>query len=133
MDKIDYIAASVLASYTKLPALALTALLLVPGLASAQLAADEQEFQRLSAALKANDAERRSAIATCIKQGIGENPTGAAEFMKVPVSQAAEAWCTRLTNGIADGRLKLSDVKALGEGNLSPGAREALTTASEGK
>lgn len=32
----------------------------------AQMAAIEREFQQLATALKANDAERRSAIATCI-------------------------------------------------------------------
>jgi hypothetical protein len=101
--------------------------------ARAQIAANEQEFQQLSAALKANGSERRSAIATCIKQGIGENPTGAADFMGVPVAQAAEAWCIRVTNGIADGKLKLSDVLGLGKGDVSAAAREVLTTASEGK
>lgn len=100
---------------------------------SAQLASNEQEFQKLAAALKANDAERRSAIATCIKQGIGENPTGAAQFMGVPVEKAAEAWCTRMTNGIADGKLTLSDIEALNQGTVTPGARQVLTVASEGK
>ena len=53
----------------------------------AQLADNEQEFQQMAAALKANDVERQSAIATCIKQGIGENPAGAAQFMSVPVEK----------------------------------------------
>lgn len=57
----------------------------------AQIAASQQDFQQLAAALKANDAERRSAIATCIRQGIGENPVTAARFMNVPVERAAEA------------------------------------------
>jgi hypothetical protein len=99
----------------------------------AQLAGNEQEFQRMAAALKANDGERQSAIATCIQQGIGENPAGAAQFMGVPVEKAAEAWCTRMTNGIADGKLTLSDVKALNEGAVTPTAREVLTIVSEGK
>jgi hypothetical protein len=98
-----------------------------------QLAADEQEFQRLAAALKADDAERQGAIAVCIEQGIGDNPTGAAKFMGVPVEKAAEAWCTRMTNGIANGKLTLADVTALNEGTVTPGAREVLTTTSEGK
>lgn len=58
---------------------------------SAQVASSEQEFRQVAAALKANDAERRSAIATCIKQGIGENPAGVAQFMSVPVEKATEA------------------------------------------
>lgn len=98
-----------------------------------QVAADEQEFQQLVAALKANDAERQSAIAVCIEQGIGENPTGAAQFMGVKVEQAAEAWCTRMTNGIANGQLSLADVSGLNEGTISPAAQAVLTTVSEGK
>ena len=98
-----------------------------------QLAADEQEFQQLAAALKADDAERQGAIAVCIEQGIGDNPAGAAKFMGVPVEKAAEAWCTRMTNGIANGKLTLADVTALNEGTVTPRAREVLTTTSEGK
>ena len=98
-----------------------------------QVAADEQEFQQLVAALKANDAERLSAIAVCIEQGIGDNPTGAAQFMGVPVEQAAEAWCTRMTNGIANGQLTLADVSGLNEGTITPAAQAVLTTVSEGK
>lgn len=98
-----------------------------------QVAADEQEFQQLVAALKANDAERQSAIAVCIEQGIGENPAGAAQFMGVKVEQAAEAWCTRMTNGIANGQLNLADVSGLNEGTISPAAQAVLTTVSEGK
>lgn len=101
--------------------------------ASAQLADNEQEFRQMAAALKADDAERRSAIATCIEQGIGDNPAGAAQFMGVPVEKAAEAWCTRMTNGIADGLLTLADVAALNEGTVTPGAQKVLTTVSEGK
>lgn len=99
----------------------------------AQIAANEQEFQQLAAALKANDAELRSAITTCIKQGIGENPAAAAKFMNVPVERAAEAWCTRITNGIANGKLTLNDVSALNTGTVLPAAREVLTTVSDGK
>jgi hypothetical protein len=103
------------------------------GSASAQLAGSEQGFQQMAAALKANGAERQSTIATCIKQGIGENPAGAAQFMGVPVEKAAEAWCTRMTNGIADGKLTLADINALNEGTVTPGAKAVLTTASEGR
>jgi len=99
----------------------------------AQIADNEQAFRQMAAALKASDAERRSAIATCIKQGIGENPTGAAQFMGVPVEMADEAWCTRMTNGIANGKLSLADIKALNEGMVTPGARKVLITASDGK
>ncbi|MHA6645032.1 hypothetical protein [Mesorhizobium sp. A623] len=98
-----------------------------------QLAADEQEFQQLVAALKANEAERQSAIAVCTKQGIGENPAGAAQFMGVPVDKAAQAWCTRMTNGIANGQLGLADMNALNEGTVTPAAQAVLTTVSEGK
>ena len=100
---------------------------------AAQIAADEQEFRQMAAALKADDDERRSAIATCIAQGIGDNPAGAAGFMGVAVENAAEAWCTRMTNGIADGRLTLADITALGEGTITPRARQVLTTVSEGR
>jgi len=107
--------------------------LLPAGSALGQIAADEQEFQQLAAALKADEAERLSAISTCVAQGIGDNPAGAAGFMGVPVEKAAEAWCTRMTNGIANGKLTLADVNALNEGTVTPGAREVLTTVSEGK
>lgn len=115
------------------PIVATLMLLLLVGGAQGQVAADEKGFQQIASALKANDAERQSAIATCIKQGIGENPTGAAQLMGVAVETAAEAWCTRMTNGIANGKLTLNDVQALNEGTVTPGAREVLTTASEGK
>lgn len=98
-----------------------------------QLAADEEEFQQLVAALKADEAERLSAIAVCIEQGIGDNPTGAAQFMGVPVEKAAEAWCTRMTNGIADGKLTLADINGLNEGTVTSRAQAVLTTVSEGK
>lgn len=98
-----------------------------------QVAADEEEYRQLVAALKADDAERQNAIAVCIEQGIGDNPTGAAKFMGVPVKKAAEAWCTRMTNGIADGKLTLADVSGLSEGTITPGAQAVLTTMSEGK
>lgn len=99
----------------------------------AQLADNEAEFQKLAAALKADDTERRSAIATCIEQGIGDNPEGAAQFMGVAVEKAAEAWCTRMTNGIADGLLTLADVTGLNEGTITPAAQKVLTTVSGGK
>lgn len=115
-------------------ATALILLAFVPaGPAWAQIAGDEQAFQQMAAALKANDAERRSAIATCIGQGIGDNPEGLAEFIGVPVEKATEAWCTRMTNGIADGKLTLADVNALNEGTVTPGAKAVLTSASEGR
>lgn len=98
-----------------------------------QVAADEEEFRQLVAALKADDAERLSAIAVCIEQGIGDNPTGAAKFMGVSVEKAAEAWCTRMTNGIANGQLSLADVSGLNEGTITPAAQAVLTTLSEGK
>jgi hypothetical protein len=107
--------------------------LLPIGSASAQLADSEEEFQQMVAVLKANDAERKGAIAVCIEQGIGDNPTGAAGFMGVPVEQAAEAWCTRMTNGIANGLLNLTDINALNEGTVTPNAQKVLTTISEGK
>jgi hypothetical protein len=103
------------------------------GGARGQVTADEKGFQQMASALKANDAERQSAIATCIKQGIGENPAGAAQFMGVAVEMAAEAWCTRMTNGIANGKLTLNDVKGLNEGTVTSRARDVLTTVSEGK
>lgn len=103
------------------------------GAALAQVAADADEFQQLVAALQADDSERQTAIAVCIAQGIGDNPTGAAQFMGVPVAQAAEAWCTRMTNGIVSGKLTLADVNGLNEGSISPAAQAVLTTVSEGK
>jgi hypothetical protein len=101
--------------------------------AAAQMADDEQEFQAMAAVLASNDAERQSAIDTCIEQGIGQSPEGLAEFMGVPVEQATEAWCTRMTNGIASGQLTLADLEALNEGTATPGALAVLTTASGGE
>ncbi len=106
---------------------------LSPGPAAAQIADDEQEFQQMAAALRANDTERQSAINTCIGQGIGNDPAGLAEFMGVPVEKATEAWCKRMTNGIANGKLTLADVSALNRGTVTPGAREVLTNVSEGE
>jgi hypothetical protein len=85
------------------------------------------------AALKANDAERLSAIAVCIEQGIGIDLANLAKLMDVPVEKSTEAWCTRMTNGIANGQLNLTDVSGLNEGTISPAAQAVLTTVSEGK
>lgn len=103
--------------------------LLPTGPASAQLADNEEEFQQIVATLKADDAERQSAIAVCIEQGVGANPepNGIAMFMGVPVEQAWDAWCTRTTNGIADGKLTLADINALNEGTFTPAAKAVLT------
>jgi hypothetical protein len=111
----------------------LLALLPIGPAGAQQLATDEEEFRQLGAALKADDAERLSAISTCIGQGLGENLTGLAQFMGVPVEKAVEAWCTRMTNGIANGKLTLADVNGLNEGTVTPGARAVLTAVSEGK
>lgn len=111
-----------------------TLIIVMPAaVAYAQLASDEQEFREMGAALKASDAERKSTIATCIKQGIGDNPTGAAKVMGVPVEKATRAWCTRMTIAIAEGKLTLADVRALNEGKVTPGAAMVLTTAQEGE
>ena len=87
----------------------------------------------MAVALASNDAERRAAIDTCIEQGIGQSPEGLAEFMGVPVEQATETWCTRMTNGIASGQLTLADLEALNEGTATPGALAVLTTAADGE
>jgi hypothetical protein len=57
--------------------------------------------------------------ATCIEQGIDDNPARAAQFTGAPVGKAAEAWCTRTTNGIANDILTLVDVTALSEGTVN--------------
>lgn len=112
--------------------------IMLPGLLAAcpvwaQIADSEHEFQQLAAALKADDAERQGAIDVCIGQGIGDNPENAAQFMGVPVEKAAEAWCTRMTNGIANRLLTLADVMGLNDGTVTPAAQKVLTTVSEGK
>jgi hypothetical protein len=101
--------------------------------AAAQQGAGEEEFEQMAATLKANDSERRSAIATCIELGIGDDPTGLAEFMGVPVEKAARAWCFRMTTGIANGKLHLVDINGLHEGMVTPASRSVLTTVSEGE
>jgi hypothetical protein len=98
-----------------------------------QVADDEAGFQQMVAALKANDAERQNAIAVCIGQSAGADSAGIAKILGVPAEQAWTAWCTRLTNGIANGKLTLADVTGLNEGTITPGAQAVLTTVSEGK
>lgn len=100
---------------------------------SAWAQSDEENFQAMAAALKANDAERQSAIDTCIGQGIGENPAGAAAFMGVTVEKATSAWCHRITNGIAGGKLTLADLQGINAGNVSAQAAMVLTTPIEGE
>lgn len=89
----------------------------------------------MAAALRASDTERLSSIATTIERGAGANhdPAGIAEFLAVPAEQAWEAWCRRVTNGIADGKLMLVDVNGLSEGKATDNARKALTIVSKGK
>lgn len=103
--------------------------------ARAQLASNEQEFQQMAAALKADDAERQSAITTCIEQGVSANPepAGIAQLLGVAAEQAWEVWCTRMTNGIADGKLTLADLNALNDGTVTPNAQDVLTTVSDDK
>lgn len=88
--------------------------------AFAQNDEDEQNFREMGAFLKANESERQDAISSCIAQGIGDNPTGAAKVLGVPVEEAATAWCTRTTNGIAEGTLTLADLMAANEGTITP-------------
>jgi hypothetical protein len=87
----------------------------------------------MAATLKANDAERQSAIDTCIGLGLGANPAGLAEFMGVAVENAAKAWCLRMTNGIVDGKLTLADMQSLSSGNFSANAATVLKTPTHGE
>ncbi len=115
------------------PILAAAFIVVLPaGTAWAQ-SSDEEDFQAMAAALSSNDAERQSAVDTCISQGIGENPVGAAEFMSVPVEDAAKAWCYRMTSGIAEGRLRLADIQGLNSGDISANAEAVLKTPVAGE
>jgi hypothetical protein len=102
------------------------ALGLPAGAAVAQMPSSAEQFRAMAAYLKSNKAERDTAIATCIAKGVGDNPAGLAALLKVPVEGAAAAWCTRLTNAIADGRVSFADVSAIGEGKVTDAARAAL-------
>lgn len=45
--------------------------------------------------------------------------------MSVAVEKAAEAWCTGMTNGMADGQLTLADINGLSEGTVTPNAQKS--------
>lgn len=92
------------------------------------LPSSEQQFQEMVAFLKNNDAERKSAIASCIGQGIGDNPSAVAKVMDVPVADAATAWCTRTVNGLVNGSLSLTDLNTMNSGTITPGIMKALKT-----
>jgi len=92
------------------------------------LPSSEQQFQDMVTFLKNNDAERKSAIASCIAQGIGDNPSAVAKVMDVPVADAATAWCTRTVNGLVNGTLSLTDLNAMNSGTITPGIMKALKT-----
>jgi len=117
------------------PLLATTPLLVVFSLASAaaEQGASEEQFEAMAATLRARDSERLSTIATCIELGVGSDPSGIAEFLGVPVEKAARAWCVRMTEGIANGKLHLVDINGLQEGTVTPAARSVMTTVSEGE
>ena len=74
--------------------ISMAAFLAVP-IATAQSESEERQFREMVAYLKSNAAERKTAIATCLTKGIGDNPTGAARVMGVPVEEAATTWCRR--------------------------------------
>jgi hypothetical protein len=110
---------------------ACVALLGILPMHSALAQSDEEQFQEMVAYLQANDSEREAAIATCIDEGIGDNPTGVAKVLGVPVEEATTVWCTRTTNGIAAGKLTLADMLALDQGTLTPNMEKVLTAAPE--
>jgi hypothetical protein len=92
------------------------------------LPSSERQFQEMVTFLKNNDSERKSAISSCIGQGIGSNPSAIAKVMDVPVADAATAWCTRTVNGLVNGTLSLADLNAMNSGTITPGIMKALKT-----
>jgi hypothetical protein len=105
------------------------ALVIGAGVAHAQtLPSSEQQFKNMVTVLRNNDNERKDAIASCIQKGIGYNPRAVAEFMEVPVADAATAWCTRTVTGLVNGTLSLADLDAMNSGTITPGIRKALKT-----
>ena len=92
------------------------------------LPSSERQFQDMVAFLKSHDGERKDAIASCIKAGIGSDPSAVAKVMEVPVADAATAWCTRTVNGLVNGTLSFADMNAMNSGNITPGILKALRT-----
>jgi hypothetical protein len=106
MNMKSFVAAGVL--LTALPA----------GVAWAQ-SSDEDDFKTMAAYLKANDSERQAAIESCIVQGTGRELANLAPIMEVSTENSVRAWCFRITNGIADGKLTLADMLSINEGTIS--------------
>jgi hypothetical protein len=92
------------------------------------LPSSEQQFQDMVAFLRSHDNERKDAIASCIKAGIGADPSAVAKVMEVPVADAATAWCTRTVTGLVNGTLSLADLNVMNSGSITPGILKALRT-----
>jgi hypothetical protein len=84
---------------------------------------DEEDFQAMAAYLKANDAERQTAIDTCLAQGAGQDFANLAPIMEVSAENSVRAWCFRTVNGIADGKLTLADMQGINGGTLFENVR----------
>lgn len=89
---------------------------------------DEDDFKAMVAYLKANDIERQAAIDSCIAQGSGGELANLAPIMEVPAENSVRAWCLRITNGIADGKLTLADMQGIDQGSLSENVKAVLKT-----
>ena len=112
---------------------AAAALVVLPGGAAWAQSSDEDDFRALATYLKANDAERRAAIDSCIAEGAESELANLASIMEVAAEDSVRAWCFRITNGIADGKLTLADLQGLDEGTLSDNARTVMKTPVAGE
>jgi hypothetical protein len=94
---------------------------------------DEDDFKAMVAYLKANDGERQAAIDSCLAQGTGREMANLAPIMEVPAVNSVNAWCLRITNGLADGKLTLADMQGIEQGALSENVRAVMKTPVEGE
>lgn len=94
---------------------------------------DEDDFKAMVDYLKANDGERQAAIDSCLVQGAGREMANLAPIMEVPAENSVRAWCLRITNGLADGKLTLTDMQGIDQGKLSENVRAVMNTPVEGE
>lgn len=101
------------------PKLAVVAVL--PFLLSACMT--QNNYQVTQEALRGSPALRSDFQQTCIdgtRQQPLANRQAMAKLMNVSVNQAPRTYCQRVTRGIANGRIKLSDMRSGGRGSMTP-------------
>ncbi|MFH5774589.1 hypothetical protein ACHFJ0_10085 [Paracoccus sp. NGMCC 1.201697] len=89
----------------------------------------QSNINRETRIVKNDPATRAMVMNDCranVRRGSAKDRQNIAVFMKVPVSEAAETFCSRIVGGLESGRLTAADGNALKRGRITPAALAVL-------